>query len=94
MTIDEAVQEIINLANNLQIIQSTPTGQAVLIAIKSLKAWGKVEEEIKVIRDRECLENDSFDEYSEGRYDVTCECLRTIYKHLSELGVKDVRNME
>ena len=46
MTNKEAIQEIINLANSLQIIQSTPTGQAVLMAIKSLEAWEKVKEEM------------------------------------------------
>lgn len=61
-------------------------GQAIDMAIRSLEAWEKVKEEIKVIRDRECLKNNSFDEYSEGRYDVACECLRIIYKHLSEVS--------
>ena len=80
MTKEEAIADI---RDNIKPVVG---GISLDMAIKSLEAWEKVREEIKVIRDRECLENDSFDEYSEGRYDVACECLRIIDKHLAEVS--------
>lgn len=44
--------------------------------LKDIKA------EIKVEYDREAQNHDSFDEYSEGRYDAFGFCLRSIDKHI------------
>ena len=90
MTIDEAKASLKALCHTCKhfptcVNDKPECFQAIEMAIKSHEAGEKVKEEIKVIRDRECLENDSFDEYSEGRYDVACECLRIIDKHLKEV---------
>lgn len=81
MNNDELIQQLSNLRENIDQV------------INILKGMEKIKEEITVIRDRECLENDSFDEYSEGRYDVACECLRIIDKYLAgDRDEKDNRN--
>ena len=43
-----------------------------------------IKAEIKVEYDREAQNHDSFDEYSEGRYDAFGFCLRSIDKHISK----------
>lgn len=55
------------------------------MAIRSLEAWEKVKAEITEIRDVEAKCHDTFDDYSDGRYDVACESLRIIDKHLKEV---------
>ena len=62
-----------------------PTKDVILayeMVIKNLEAWGKVKAEITEVRDIEAKNHDTFDDYSDGRYDVACESLRIIDKHL------------
>lgn len=86
-------QHLSDKGKNILECHLTAVNNAYNTAINSLEneqklkeAVEKIKEEIKVIRDRECSENDSFDEYSEGRYDVACECLRIIDKYLSAVS--------
>lgn len=53
-----------------------------MMAIASLEAWEKIKAEIQEIKNGEAKNHDSFDEYSEGRYDVACQILHIIDKHL------------
>ena len=105
MTIDEAIQEIINLANNLQIIQSTPTGQAITMALKALKICEEIPKEevteLAKARDKNTELNRANNfhmnyeiAYQSGIISGIICATDIMYKHLSELGVKDVRNME
>ena len=57
------------------------------VGIKSLEAWGHIKADIMQLRDTECCQNDSFDEYSEGRYDVACHCLRIIEHYFGKVEV-------
>jgi hypothetical protein len=59
--------------------------EALDTAISSLEAWEKVIQEVSDIKYRESLNHDSFDEYSEGRYDVASHVLRIINKYLNEV---------
>lgn len=59
--------------------------EALDMAISSLEAWDKVIQEVSDIKYRESLNHDSFDEYSEGRYDVASHILRIINKYLNEV---------
>ena len=59
--------------------------EAIDMAIKSFEAWEKVKAEVTEIRDIEAKNHDTFDDYSDGRYDVACESLRIIDKHLKEV---------
>lgn len=93
MTFNEAVEEIKCLEYYNRPFDNTPEScekvqkkeKAIDMAISSLEAWDKVIQEVSDIKYRESLNHDSFDEYSEGRYDVASHILRIINKYLNEV---------
>ena len=93
MTLNEAAEEIKNLEYYNRVFDNTPEScekmlkkeKAIDMAISSLGAWDKVIQEVSDIQYTESLNHDSFDEYSEGRYDVASHVLRIINKYLNEV---------
>ena len=91
MTSKEAIQEIINLANNLQIIPSTSTGQAVLMAIKSLEAWELIKDNLsqQVNHNLDAKENFEIGSTSRIECNTTASVLSGVIclidKHLTEV---------
>lgn len=72
MTNEEAVKQLIEMGNALQIIPTTSKGKALLQAIKSLKAWDKVKDDIRQM-------------YFTKPITVRNEVLDIINKHLEEV---------
>ena len=72
MTNEEAVKQLIEMGNALQIIPTTSKGKALLQAIKSLKAWDKVKDDIRQM-------------YFTKPITVRNEVLDIINKHLQEV---------
>lgn len=84
VAIDKAIKELKEIKgdDNLPPFKVT---ESLDMAISSLEAWEKVIQEVSDIKYRESLNHDSFDEYSEGRYDVASHVLRIINKYLNEI---------
>lgn len=86
MTIDEIIEILVKYKEESKEDYYVKRAKALDVAIKSLKAWEKVKAEITEVRDIEAKNHDTFDDYSNGRYDVACKSLRIINKHLQEVG--------
>jgi hypothetical protein len=84
MEISEAIKELKEIRGDDN-LSPFKVAESLDIAISSLEAWDKVIQEVSDIKYRESLNHDSFDEYSEGRYDVASHILRIINKYLNEV---------